>query len=40
MTIAVATVIQPMTDKIATKLALPIKENLVRIAQRMRKHRI
>ena len=28
-TVAVATAIQPITDNIATQLALPIKENLV-----------
>ena len=38
-TVAVATAIQPITDNIATQLALPSKENLVRTAQRARKQR-
>ena len=38
-TVAVATAIQPITDDIATQLALPTKENLVRTAQRARKQR-
>ena len=37
--VAVATAIQPITDNIATQLALPSKENLVRTAQRARKQR-
>ena len=36
---AVATAIQRVTDNIATQLALPSKENLVRTAQRARKQR-
>ena len=39
LTIAVATAIQPITDNIATQLALPSKKNLVRTAQRARKQR-
>ena len=35
----VAVAIQPITDNIATQLALPSKENLVRTAQRARKQR-
>ena len=38
-TVAVATAIQPITDAIATQLALPTKENLVRTKQRARKQR-
>ena len=38
-TVAVATAIQPITDDIATQLALPSKENLVRTIQRARKQR-
>ena len=38
-TVAVATTIQPITDNIATQLALPSEENLVRTAQRARKER-
>ena len=38
-TVAVATAIQPITDDIATQLALTSKENLVRTAQRARKQR-
>ena len=38
-TVAVATAIQPITDDIATQLALPTRENLVRTAQRARKQR-
>ena len=38
-TVAVATAIQPITHLIATQLALPSKENLVRTAQRARKQR-
>ena len=38
-TVAVATAIQPITDNIATQLALPSKENLIRTAQRARKQR-
>ena len=35
----VATAIQPITDDIATQLALPTKENLARTTQRARKQR-
>ena len=38
-TVAVATAIQPITDNIATQLALPSKEHLVLTAQRARKQR-
>ena len=38
-TLAVATAIQPITDDIATQLALPSNKNLVRTAQRARKQR-
>ena len=37
--VALATAIQPITDNIATQLALATKENLVRTAQRARKQR-
>ena len=36
-TVAVATAIQPITDDIATQLALPTKAHLVPTAQRARK---
>ena len=38
-TVAVATAIQPITDDIASQLALPTTENLVRTAQRACKQR-
>ena len=38
-TVAVATTIQPITDDIATQLALPTTENIIRTAQRACKQR-